>query len=232
MDKLDDITAELLKLQDLEYKNFQSKLIPTVPKENIIGVRTPVLRKFARKIRGTNLSNEFLNSLPHKYYEANNLHAILIEDIQNFDDCINALDTFLPYIDNWATCDMLSPKSFKHTQYKEKLFDKATLWTNSNHTYTVRFGLSVFLKYFLDNKLSAELSLDIASRVTSDEYYVNMMIAWLFATAMAKQYEVTSPYIENKLLPTWIHNKTIQKCVESLRLNLEQKSYLKSFRIK
>lgn len=126
---------------------------------------------------------------------------------------------------------MLSPKSFKHTQYKEKLFDKATLWTNSNHTYTVRFGLSVFLKYFLDNKLSAELSLDIAGKVASDEYYVNMMIAWLFATAMAKQYEVTSPYIENKLLPTWIHNKTIQKCVESLRLNLEQKSYLKSFRI-
>lgn len=221
------IVETLFSMQDLKYRDFHSALMPTVDKEKVIGVRVPALRKFAKSIYGTPEAEEFLHSLPHTYYEENNLHAFLIELNGNYDETLLLLEAFLPYIDNWATCDMLTPKCFKKHLTSEKCIE----WMNSAHLYTVRFGIEMLMKFFLDEKFSPEYLCLVAS-VKSEHYYVKMMIAWYFATALSKQYESTIPIFNDKLLPVWEHNKAIQKAVESLRITKDQKELLKNLKIK
>lgn len=223
------VQARLFELQDLAYRDFHSKLMPTVPKEKIIGVRVPELRKFAKEFGKTTDAKEFLKILPHKYYEEDNLHAFLTEQIKDFDECVSASDNFLLYVDNWATCDMMSPKVFKNNT--EKLLPKIEEWLISDYLYQVRFAIGMLMKFYLDENFD-ERYLHLVASVKSDEYYINMMIAWYFATALAKQWEKTVPYIENKVLDKWTHNKAIQKSVESYRVTNEQKEYLKKYKIK
>ncbi len=217
----------LFENADLKYRDFQSKLMPTVPKEKIIGVRTPVIRQLAKEIYGTSEAEEFIADIPHKYYEEDNLHGFIIEKIKNFDDALVAIDCFLPYIDNWATCDCISPSVFK--KQPQKLLASAEQWLKSDHVYTVRYGIGVFMKYFLDEKFDPKYLL-LISKIKRDKYYINMMIAWYFATALAKQYNSAIPYIENKILDDWIHRKTIQKTVESYRIPPEKKDFLRSLK--
>lgn len=230
----DYIVHRLFELQDSDYRDFHAKLIPNVSKDTIIGVRTPALRKLAKElfrelcVGGTYDLKEFVDALPHKYYEENNLHGFFIEQIKDYDKCIEALDIFLPYVDNWATCDLMSPKIFKKNT--DKLFAKIKDWLKSDKTYVVRFGIECLMKYYLDGKFNPEIN-ELVIAVKSDEYYINMMIAWYFATALAKQYEASIPVLEELRLPAWIHNKTIQKAVESYRISDETKKYLKSLRV-
>ena len=218
-----NIKDELFKLQDTEYRDFHARLVPNLDKEAIIGVRLPQLRAFAKKIKPQ--SAEFLADLPHKYYEENTLHAILISEISDFDGCVQKLNDFLPYVDNWATCDSMRPKSFKKN--RKKLILHIEKWLKSSHTYTVRFAIGMLMTHFLDEDFD-EKYLDKVSKIKSDEYYINMMIAWYFATALAKKWDFALPYIEQKRLPKWVHNKTIQKARESYRITQEQKEYLKN----
>lgn len=223
------IKERLLALRDDGYRKFHSKLMPTVDEKKIIGVRTPKLRKLSCEIAKMPEKEEFMRKLPHDYYEEDNLHGFLIERINDYDKCTEELDRFLPYVDNWATCDMISPKTFR--KHLPQLSEKAKEWIFSEHTYTIRFGIGVFMKYFLDEAFSEEYT-DIVSSIRSDEYYVNMMIAWYFATALAKQYERVLPYIVGNRLDVWTHNKTIQKAIESYRILPAQKIYLKTLKIK
>jgi 3-methyladenine DNA glycosylase AlkD len=225
------IKNELLSMQDKTYKDFHSKLMPTINSNSIIGVRVPVLRDYAKKLFKENSIeslNPFLKNLPHEFYEENNIHAFIIEKINNFDECIFYLENFLPYIDNWATCDMLNPKIFKTNC--EKLLEKIYQWINSDSVYTVRFGIGMLMRFFLDEKFETKY-LDLVSSINSEEYYINMMRAWFFATALAKQYDQTLPYIKNYSLDKWTHNKTIQKANESFRITKDQKEELKKFRL-
>ena len=225
------IKNDLLLMQDKTYKDFHSKLMPTINPNSIIGIRVPVLRDYAKKLFKENSIeslNSFLKNLPHEFYEENNIHAFIIEKINNFDECIFYLENFLPYIDNWATCDMLNPKIFK-TNY-EKLLEKIYQWINSDSVYTVRFAIGMLMRYFLDEKFETKY-LDLVASINSGEYYINMMRAWFFATALAKQYEQTFPYIKNYSLDKWTHNKTIQKAKESFRISKVQKEELKKFRV-
>lgn len=224
-----DIRERLSELADIEYKEFHQKLIPDVNPDMVIGVRTPVLRKTAKELRADADIHCFLSELPHMYYEENNLHAFLIEYIKDFDECILAVEKFLPYVDNWATCDMMSPKVFK--KHLPELLVKIKEWIASDKIYTIRFGTGMLMKYFLDDEFLPEYN-ELPASVDSDEYYVNMMIAWYYATALAKQYDDTIPYIEGKRLSTWIHNKTISKAVESRRIDDRKKLYLKSLKIR
>lgn len=223
------IEEKLFSMQDEEYKKFGSSLLPTVENEKIIGIRTPILRKYAAEIAKTPLAAEFLSVLPHKYYEENNLHAFLLEKIKDYDEAVREMDRFLPYVDNWATCDSMAPKIFaKNT---DKLLEKIKEWIYSDQTYTVRYGIGMLMRYYLDERFLPEYA-DMVASVKSEEYYVNMMIAWYFATALAKQYEVAVQYLEKGALSTWIHNKTIQKACESYRVSDDKKQYLKTLRIK
>ena len=222
-----DITSELFKLQDLKFKSFHEKLIPNVHHDTIIGIRTPVLKNFAK--RAKNDCREFLDNLPHKYYEENNLHAFIINDIKNFDECIKRIEEFLPYVDNWATCDGLRPKCF--AKNKDILLICIDKWIYNSHTYTVRFSIEMLMTHFLDDAFKEEF-LEKVGGIVSDEYYVNMMIAWFFATALAKQWNSAVKYLESSKLSLWVHNKTIQKAVESFRITDEQKIYLKGLRRK
>lgn len=224
-----NITEHLFALQDLEYKKFHSKLMPTINPDVIIGVRTPELRKFAKQLAKSTDVELFLQELPHRYYEENNLHGFLIESIKGFDACIAALNQFLPYVDNWATCDMMSPKVLKKDL--PRLYEWVKIWIASGETYTVRFGVNMLMKYFLDEAFSPEYPALVAS-VRSEEYYVKMVVAWYFATALAKRYDAVLPYIEEHRLDAWTHNKTIQKAVESYRISPEQKTYLKTLKCK
>lgn len=219
----------LFEIQDKEYKSFQSKLLPTVSEDRIIGVRTPELRKLARELAGTKDAEDFLCELPHKYYEEDNLHAFVIEQINDFDSCIAEINAFWPYVDNWGTCDSMRPKCFKKN--KERLLLEIDKWLSSSHTYTLRFGIETLMLYYLDDGFKTEYHERVA-KITSQEYYVNMMIAWYFATALANLWDETLPYIEKKALPIWVHNKAIQKAVESYRITNEQKEYLKKLRMK
>ena len=219
----------LFTMQDTTYKAFHAGLIPNIAPERIIGIRTPALRRFAAKFARSPLAADFLQTLPHTYYEENNLHAFLIEKMPDYSQTVAALDAFLPFVDNWATCDMMSPAVFK--KHRSELIGEIRRWIQSDHAYTVRFGLEMLMKYFLDNAFREEY-LALAASVKSDEYYVNMMIAWFFATALAKQYDATVPYLENQCLDVWIHNKTIQKARESLRIISEQKAYLSTLKRK
>ena len=226
---LDDIRDELFKMQDIGYRDFNSKLIPTVKKEDMIGVRTPELRKYAKKLLKEEGVEDFLHSLPHKYFDENQLHAFIISEIKDFKLCIDELINFLPYLDNWATCDQLSPKIFK--KYRNDLLPHIYEWLKSNKTYTVRFGIGMLMEHFLDEDFKTEYP-EMVAAVRSEEYYINMMTAWYFATALAKQYESILPFIEGNKLDTWTHNKSIQKAIESNRINAEQKNYLKGLKIK
>lgn len=224
-----DIQSELIKMQDEGYKGFHAKLMPTIKPDTIIGIRVPVLREFAKKIKDTDEAKEFITKLPHKYYEENNLHAFLICGLNDFEECIKGMDKFLPYVDNWATCDGIRPKCFKKNT--DKLLSHIYRWLKSEHTYTKRFAIEMLMTYYLDDEFD-EKYLEDVSKIVSDEYYINMMIAWYFATALAKQYQKTIPYIEQKRLPKWVHNKTIQKAIESYRITDEQKAYLRKMKIK
>ena len=219
----------LFKMQDLKYRDFQAALMPTVNKEKVIGIRTPVLRKFAKEFGKTPDAKAFLEMLPHEYYEENNLHAFLVEQMKTYDEVIAALDRFLPYVDNWATCDGMNPKILG--KYPDRLIKDAYRWMQSDKTYVKRYGIGVIMRCFLDDNFKTEY-LDIVSDIRSDEYYINMMTAWFFATALAKQYERTLPYIEGRKLCVWTHNKAIQKAVESYRITDDQKKYLKMLKIK
>lgn len=224
-----NVTQELLKMQDAFYRDFHAKLMPTVEKEKIIGIRTPHLRAFAKKIKDTQEAREFVLNLPHRYYEENNLHAMLIDAIADPNEQLCELERLLPYVDNWATCDLMRPKAlFKHP---ELLMANIEKWLKSEHTYTVRFAIGMLLLRFLDEDFSPEL-LKTVAQIKSDEYYIKMMQAWYFATALAKQSEATMPYITENRLPIWVHNKTIQKAVESFRISKEQKDFLKTLRRK
>ena len=223
------VQSQLFSMQDLKYKEFHSKLMPTIEKDTIIGVRTPELRRFAKEFSKQPEAGEFMKILPHSYYEENNLHGFLIEAIKDYDKVIFELERFLPYVDNWATCDLMRPKVFK--KHLPELLEQIKIWTKSEHTYTIRFGIEMLMTFYLDENFSPEY-LEIAAGVESEEYYVNMMIAWYFATALAKQYNSALPYIEERRLPMWVHNKAIQKSVESYRIAPEQKEYLKTLKIK
>lgn len=224
-----EIRQGLFALKDEKYREFHKKLIPTVDENTVIGIRTPALRKYAKEVSGTPGAEVFMQTLPHEYYEENNLHGFLIEGMKDYDECIVCLDAFLPYVDNWATCDLISPKVFK--KHKDELLVKIKEWMASDRVYTIRFGMEMLMTHFLDEDFKPEY-LGMAADVHSEEYYVNMMIAWFFATALAKQYEASLPYIENYCMDRWTHNKTIQKAIESYRITDEQKRYLKSLKIK
>ena len=208
-----DIQSKLFDLQDIKYRDFHAKLMPTVNKEKIIGVRIPVLRSFAKEFGKTKEARMFLQVLPHSYYEENNLHGLLLEQIKDYEKCLQELERFLPFIDNWA------------------FIEEVYLWIQSQHTYTIRFGIGMLMRYYLDENFQMEYP-EKVMQICSKEYYVNMMRAWYFATALAKQYENILPFIEDKKLDVWTHNKTIQKAIESYRITPEQKMYLRTLKIK
>lgn len=222
------VQEQLFEMQDLSYHDFHCRLIPTVDPDTVIGVRTPQLRKFAKEFSKTPDAPQFLQLLPHRYYEENNLHGCLIEAMKDYAQVIDALDTFLPYVDNWATCDLMAPKIFK--RHLPELLEPVRRWISSGHTYTIRFGIGMLMRFYLDDAFSEEYPKIVAS-VRSEEYYVNMMIAWYFATALAKQYDTVLPYLENRRLAPWTHNKAIQKAIESYRITAEQKAYLRTLKV-
>lgn len=224
---MEEIQKHLFELQDIKYRDFHSRLMPDTDKETIIGIRVPVLRKYAKSIAGTELSEKFIKELPHHYYEENNLHMMLITRIKDYDRCISEIERFLPYIDNWATCDFPAPKCFEN--HKEDLLPVIKRWIASSETYTIRYGIGMLMRLYLDADFDPEY-VRIVAEVKSDEYYVNMMIAWYMATALVKQWDVVIPYIEEHHMSDWVHRKTIQKAVESYRITDEQKKYLKEYR--
>lgn len=224
---VEEIREELFRMQDVEYRDFQSRLIPTVDPAAVIGVRTPELRNYAKQLAKRERVQEFLDALPHPYFDENQLHAFLISEIREYEPCMREVNRFLLYVDNWATCDQLSPKVFK--RHREELIRQVKRWIQSEKTYTVRFGIRMLMQYFLDEDFAPEYP-ELVAGIRTEEYYVNMMIAWYFATALAKQYEAALPYIEDRRLDAWTHKKAIQKAAESYRISPEQKEYLKSLK--
>ena len=227
--KKTDLHKQLKAKQDLKYRDMQVKIIPAVEPSSIIGVRTPELKAMAKEILKSGDYEDFLKDLPHKYFEENQLHAFIISGMKDADECFEELEKFLPYVDNWATCDQMSPKIFK--KHKYELLKRVKEWIRSDEIYTVRFGVGMLMEHFLDDDYDEKYP-EMVAKLRSDEYYVNMMIAWYFATALAKQYDTIIPYIEKKKLDKWTHNKAIQKSVESYRITDEQKTYLKTLKIK
>ncbi len=222
-----EIQSRLFELQDKAYAEFQSRLTPNIPRELFIGVRVPEARSLAKKYMKEDESEIFLNSLPHHYYDENILHALLISEIKDYENCVEKIEIFLPYVDNWAVCDIISPKVFK--KHKPELLERIKVWALSEHSYTCRFGLEMLMSHFLDESFKPEY-LEIPAAVESEEYYVKMMIAWFFATALAKQWGDSIVYLENNRLDVWSHNKTVQKACESYRIKYEQKLYLKKLK--
>lgn len=227
--KRNEIVAELFRLQDKEYARMQAKIIPTVSPDRIIGVRTPVLRDFAKSLSKDQDIGEFLSYLPHQYFDEDQLHAFVISLEKDFDKCMAEVDAFLPFIDNWATCDQLSPKAFK--KEPEKLLPYIQIWIKSDKTYTVRFAIGLLMQHFLGDHFDIKYADEVAG-IRSEEYYIRMMIAWYFATALAKQYELVLPYLEDKRLDDWVHNKAIRKSIESYRITDEQKAYLRTLKVR
>lgn len=222
-----DLQKQLFDLQDTTYRDFHSKLMPETDKETIIGIRVPVLRKFAKEFAKKPEAKEFLQQLPHRYYEENNLHMMLIIAIKDYEECLREIERFLPYIDNWATCDMSAPKCFE--AHKPELLSHIREWLASGHTYTIRYGIGMLMRLYLGEDFSPEYP-EMVSQVSSEEYYIKMMVAWYFATALAMQWDAVIPYLEQKRLPDWTHRKTIQKAIESYRITQEQKDYLRSLK--
>ena len=226
------VQKDLFEMQDLKYRDFHSKLMPTVEKEKVIGVRTPQLRKYTSfflKLSSQTEIETFMHTLPHKYYEEDNLHAFIIEKIKDYEECIKALKAVLPNIDTGATCDMMNPKVLK--KEPERLLGQIKRWLKAKETYVVRFAMGCLMNYYLDEYFKAECP-EMVAEVQSDEYYIQMMQAWYFATALAKQYNTILPYLLEHKLSMWVHNKTIQKAVESYRITTEQKEYLKTLKRK
>lgn len=223
------IQSSLVSMQDEKYRSFDLPLIPTVEQSTVLGVRFPKIKKLAKEIYAHRDKDIFLTSLPHRYYEENCLHAFIICLEKDLDRCICLLNRFLPFVDNWATCDSISPKEFK--KHPDGLMGNIKVWISSEHTYTVRFGIKCLMSYYLDEHFSPDILATVAD-IRSEEYYINMMIAWFFATALAKQYESTIPYLEENRLSRWCHNKTISKAIDSYRITPEQKAYLRTLRIK
>lgn len=219
---------KLLKLQDIKYKSFQERLIPNIDKSVIIGIKIPVLRKLAKEMIKDESYIEFLDNLPHVYLEENLLHAIMVSELKDYNQCIFRLNLFLPYVDNWEVCDIISPKVFKKNNIK--LIDEIKEWLNSKDEYIIRFGIEILMMYYLDDNFDISHH-DLVSKIRSSYYYVNMMIAWYFATALAKKWDISIKYIEENKLDKWTHNKTIQKAIESYRITKEQKEYLRQLRI-
>lgn len=223
--KTEEIISQLHTLADKEYQKFHSSLVPTLDAETIIGVRVPLLRKMAKTITDADV---FFGSLPHHYYEENMLHSILLSSVKDFSVLVYELERFLPYIDNWAVCDTLSPKAFERN--KDKLLPLAYKWMSSPHTYTCRFGIDILMSHFLKEDFDVS-QLEKVAEIRSEEYYVKMMVAWYFATALAFQYDATLPYLTEKRLDDFTHQKTIQKAIESFRVTKEHKEYLKTLRL-
>lgn len=229
MEDTGTITADLFTLQDLGYRDFIAGLIPTADKASIIGVRSPALKKYADTLAGTAEAKHFLQELPHHYYEENMLHANLLNRVKNMEEALDLVRSFLPYIDNWAVSDALNPAAF--ALHKAMLVPQIRAWLDDQHTYTVRFAVGMLMNHFLDKDFDTRY-LEWAADIRSQEYYINMMAAWFFATALTFRYEETVPYLIERRLPVWNHNKTIQKAVESRRIDEETKSYLKTLRIR
>ena len=221
------IEEKLFELRDEKYREFQARLMPGIDIGRIIGVRTPLLRNLAKELSKEENIDEFLNDLPHRYYDENNLHGFIISRFKDYDKAVKSVDAILPYVDNWATCDLMSPTVFK--KHRKELKSEINRWLDSDKTYTVRFGIEMVMSHYLDEDFDP-VYLDKISRIRSDEYYVNMMKSWYFATALAKQWDNTLPFIENNALDVWSHNKTIQKANESYRITDEQKAYLKTLK--
>ena len=224
---IQEIREKLSSLQDLKYREMQVRIIPSVKPESIIGVRTPELRKMAKELAQSREIGVFLENLPHKFFEENQLHAFIVSGMKDYRECLGALNRFLPYVDNWATCDQMSPRVFK--KHRPELLESIRGWLGSAETYTIRFGIGMLMEHYLDEDYNPACP-EMVADVRSEEYYVNMMIAWYFATALAKQYEAVLPFITEHRLDTWTHNKAIQKAIESFRITPEQKEYLKSLK--
>ena len=224
----EEIRQSLFELQDIKYRDFQAKLIPGKDTEMMIGVRTPELRKLAKQMLKREDIGEFLRDLPHRYFDEDQLHAFIVSGIKEYGKCMEELMRFLPFVDNWATCDQMSPGVFK--KHKPELLAAVREWLGCEHTYTVRFGIGMLMQHFLDEDFDPAYP-ELVAGVHSEEYYVNMMIAWYFATALAKQYDAVLPFIEGRRLDPWTHNKTIRKAVESYRISDEQKEYLRSLKV-
>lgn len=225
---MNEIVDLLFSKQDIKYRDFQAPLFPNIDKERMIGVRTPTLKSLAKELFNSETAKSFIETLPHRYFDENQLHAFLISLIKDYQTCLKEVERFLPYIDNWGTCDQLSPKVF--AEHKGELIISIKKWLKSKHTYTVRFAIGMLMQHYLDESFKEEYMSLVAS-IKSEEYYINMMIAWYFATALAKQWDSAIKYIEEKKLPPWVHSKTIQKSVESYRISDDQKKYLKSLKV-
>ena len=215
------IQEQLFALQDKEYRDFQSKLIPEIDRETIIGVRIPTMRKLAKSYAKEQESREFLQCLPHTYYDENILHALLVSDINDYQECVEAVDRFLPFVDNWAVCDIFSPRVFRKN--REDLIGRIRKWSASREPYTCRFGMKMLMTHFLEGDFREEY-LEIPAAVHSDEYYVNMMTAWFFATALARQWEKTIPYIEEKRLDRWVQNRQYRRQGKATGLQMSKRS--------
>ena len=226
---IDEIRKTLISMQDEKYRVFQVKLFPTVDPETVIGVRTPDLRSYAKKLLKEEGISAFPSDLPHRYFDENQLHAFIISEIKDYGRCMGEVNRFLPYVDNWATCDQMSPKVFKKN--RPQLLKQIRIWLKSDRTYTIRFAIGMLMEHYLDDAFDISYP-EVVAVIRSDEYYVNMMIAWYFATALAKQYDEILPFIGNRRLDVWTHNKAIQKAIESYRITPEQKEYLKRLKIK
>lgn len=224
---MDIITEKLFSMQDKKNRDFQAKLIPDADTEHFIGVRTPELRAYAKELMRAGETEQFLSELPHRYFDEDQLHAFIISESKDMRTALEQTEKFLPYVDNWATCDQLRPKTFG--KHKDVLINKIKKWIASEKTYTVRFGIGMLMCHFLGDDLRPEY-MDWAADVKSGEYYVNMMIAWYFATALAKNYDTAVKYLENERLSPWVHNKTIQKARESFRVTPEHKEYLSTLK--
>lgn len=222
-----NLQNRLFELQDIKYRDFHSKLMPDIKKETIIGIRIPVLRSFAKQFAKTPEAKEFLKELPHQYYEENNLHMMLILAIKEYETCLSEIERFLPYIDNWATCDMPAPKCFE--SHRQELLWSIRRWISSDQTYVIRYGIGMLMRLYLDADFSPEYP-EMVAQVSSEEYYVKMMVAWYFSTALAKQWDAVIPYLEQRRLLDWTHRKAIQKAIESYRITKEQKEYLRTLK--
>ncbi len=226
---VDEVREELFRLQDTAYREFQLGVMPTVDASTVIGVRTPALRKLAKQLGRRDDVDVFLSDLPHTYFDENQLHAFIVSDMRDYAACVAEVERFLPYVDNWATCDQMSPRVFK--RHRAELLEPIKCWIASDRTYTTRFGVGMLMEHYLDEDFDP-VYLDMVAGVTSEEYYVRMMVAWYFATALAKQYDAAIPFLTERRLDDWTHNKTIQKAIESRRISAEQKDYLRSLRAK
>lgn len=220
------ITDRLFEMQDTGYRDFQRRLMPDIPKEKVIGVRTPALRKLAKELAGTEEAAAFILQLPHKYYEEDNLHTFLICEMKDYDDCMAEVERFLPYIDNWATCDCFTPKVFK--KHRAEVYEKIKQWLGSAETYTVRFGIVTLMDYLKTDFEKQMLSL--VADIRSEEYYINMATAWYFSMALVWQYNAALPYLTEERLDKWTHNKSIQKATESRQIDDKTKEYLRTLK--